>query len=205
MTFYDIKHISTFQPDARPLYFLDANVWIICLHPKKEGYAMPEKAYLDFFEKIVEFHLHKAQPNVKKPANYPKFVMTSMLLGEIVNAYMRQVAMRIFYETQGSAVKDKDFKRDYRKTDDYQKQLKLLVSNLKSYEFLLELHDDNFEASKPFDLLDRLQSFENCDFNDFYYFQLLKSDSIPIVTHDGDFRFLGIEILTEHPHLLRFA
>lgn len=205
MTLYDIKRLGNFKPDLRPYYFLDANIWIYCLHPKREVLKPEEKAYLDFFEKIVKYQLLREQPNTDKPANYPKFVMTGMLLSEIVNAYMRQVAMRIFYETQGVESKKKDFKRDYRKEGDYEKQLKLLISNLKSYESLLDFRDDNFASSDPFKMLHSLQLFGNCDFNDFYFYQMLKLDAIPIVTHDNDFRFSGIEILTENPRLLSYG
>ncbi|NVM66884.1 hypothetical protein FHW88_005202 [Mucilaginibacter sp. SG538B] len=195
---YLINKISEYTPDAKPLYFFDANAWIAALKSTGSGKVDSyEQVYVDFFEAIVNTHTHKDTPQAKKIKNFPKFVMCSLLLSEIINAYMRQVAMKLYY---GDRYKDFDFKKDYRPSADYRAKLKSLISDLQAFEDYIDIQDDDFKKIDPFSIIHQLNA--DNDFNDFYYFYYLHGKDIPIVTHDGDFIFQDLPIVTNQKKLL---
>ncbi len=65
---------------------------------------------------------------------------------------------------------------------------------------LLHFLDDEFNALEPLKLLANLT--DKYDFNDFYYYNLLKNKNITVVTDDGDFKFKDIEIVTYRYELI---
>ncbi|HEY2581636.1 MAG TPA: hypothetical protein VGI43_07510 [Mucilaginibacter sp.] len=195
---YLISPINGYLPDSNPLYFFDANAWIAAL--KSTGNInldFHEKPYVDFFEAIVALHTHKGTPYQKKIKNFPKFVMCSLLLSEIINAYMRQVAMKVYYKNNQAKY---SFKQDYRKTADYSAKLKSLISDLMAFRDYIEVLDDDFKKVDPFSIIHLLNA--DNDFNDFYYFYYLHGKGIPIVSHDSDFAFQDLPIITNQKNLL---
>jgi hypothetical protein len=137
--------------------------------------------------------------------NQPKIVLTSLLLSEIINAYMRNVAMKSFFGGDDT-YKTKDFKSEYRDNvkSDFQKQLKDLCSDIASFQDYKIIMDDDFKNIDPFSFLPTLSS-TIADFNDLYYFHFFKERNIPIVTHDKDFKFENVTILTSHQALIRLS
>lgn len=93
--YFDINNLNK-EPDKYKLYFIDANIWIAIIKynnfNKKDIDFQP---YFDFFEALVNLN---SLPNklIKKDKYKPKIIMTSMLLSEIINAYLRNVAMPAF-------------------------------------------------------------------------------------------------------------
>jgi len=196
---YLISPIDGYSPDSNPLYFFDANAWIAAL--KSTGSIavdVHERAYVDFFEAIVSLHNHKGTPQAKRVKHFPKFVMCSLLMSEIINAYMRQVAMKVFYGE--NHYQQFNFKKDYRGTADYSAKLKSLISDLMAFEDFIDIHDDDFKKIDPFSIIHMLNA--DNDFNDFYYFYYLQGKGIPIITNDGDFIFQDLPIITTRKNLL---
>ncbi len=200
---YVIKKLPDYIPEDKPLYFCDANVWIAVLkNSGSKGTEKRDQPYIDFFDAVINLNNVSDPKVLKKIKNQPKFVLTSMLVSEIINAYMRNVAMRLFYGG-GDEYKKHDFKKEYRDLthSDYFKELKALTSDISAFKDYVILMDDDFNKINPINLFSSLKS--NFDFNDYYYYALLLGKDIPIITHDKDFSFQDIEIITTQSELLK--
>lgn len=194
----DINNLN--EPSKYQRYFIDANVWIAIIKyntvNKKDSDFQP---YIDFFEALV--NLNSQPSKLFKKNNYqPKIIVTSMLLSEIINAYLRNVAMPAFLNCEPSKC---NFKKDYRENihSDYDKQLKILISDIRSYSFMFEIVDDNFSTNSDLSFLNELN--RNVDFNDLYYYKLMKSLNVPIVTDDKDFKYNDIMVFTNNKRVLK--
>lgn len=203
---YRIFDITTFSPDEYPSYYFDANVWIAALNFYSAGTNNShEIPYQKFFDAIVCLNETNETDGIQKIKHKPKIVVTSLVLSEIINAYMRRVAMRTFFGG-GNEYKNYDFKKDYRDNpkSDYNKQLSNLCSDLKALSNYTILMSDSFDSLEPFTLIQELP-FSKQDFNDLYYRELLKKHNIPYVTNDRDCKFEGILTITSNEKLLRLS
>ena len=103
-----------------------------------------------------------------------------------------------------------DFKRDYRNRHKkhYTENLETIADNISTLlkkDQIVKIIDDNGHQM----LLEK-QVVESCpahlDFNDYYYYELLKSLNLPsklsIITHDSDWKIEDIEIITIEKNLL---
>ncbi|HUX54050.1 MAG TPA: hypothetical protein VMV56_06530 [Williamwhitmania sp.] len=200
---HDIKNVA---PEDHPLYFFDANVWIAALKyysgGKQNEYESP---YQSFFEVVVELNETHDPEILKRLKNKPKIVLTSLVLSEIINAYMRKVAMRNYFGN-GDEYRRYDFKRDYRdKTDsDYKAKLKDLCTDIDSLSDYAVLMDDDFKAIYSASTLGNLYNYD-LDFNDFYYGEFLKKYKLPLVTHDKDCKFENVVTITAQERLLKIS
>ena len=200
---YKIIDIKTVSPDTYEFYFCDANVWIATLKYFGLGNQKQyEKPYVDFFQSIITLNdTIESNPKLKKSKkNIPKIVLTSIVLSETINAYMRGIAMKAYFNGN---ITGYSFKNDYSDnlSSDYKRQFKNLISDISAFKDYTVLIDDDFLNIRPFELLNNMPS--NTDFNDFYYYKLLKDKNIPIITHDSDFLFEDIPIITNNKKLLR--
>jgi predicted nucleic acid-binding protein len=194
-----IKELKDLDPQSYPIYFFDANIWIALI--KYNNLSKKEKGfdeYFDLFDAIV--HLNNiSDPKIEKKIKCkPRIAITSMLLSEIINAYLRRVAMPTFLNGHPG-----DFKKDYRENvySDYDKQLKIIISDILSYSFLFEYIDDSFSKIDHSVFLNSLN--RSLDFNDLYYLNLMELNTIAIVTHDKDFKTHNVNILTSNQKLLK--
>jgi len=185
-------------PESFSHYFFDSNVWIAFLkYNHKNNADRRFTPYIDLFEGVVQLNAITEPKLQKKVKNIPKIVMTSMLLSEIINTYLRVVAMPSFLNKP-----DGNFKKDYRNNihSYYDKQLKILLDDIKSYSFIYEYVKDDFIELNPMELLSDLN--RKVDFNDLYYMKLMEKYQYVIVTDDGDFDSHEITVLTENKNLL---
>lgn len=182
---YQIHDIRTTHPDAFPFYFLDANALIYHLSPRATLYGL-QRHYASFIDAVV--NLHTTSNPVK-----PRFVWLSLSISEVINAWLR----KDFHQATGMV----DFKRDYRPSSRCLTTLSLLKSDLLGYEPFIEVMDDAFTSMGCFtSLLPSLTS--TIDFNDLYFAEFMRKKGIAIVTHDGDFNFENVPIITCHTSLL---
>jgi predicted nucleic acid-binding protein len=194
-----VTELKNFDPQTYPVYFFDANIWIALI--KQNNLNKKEKGfddYINLFEAIVHLNSISDPKVVKKIKCKPRIAITSMLLSEIINAYLRRVAMPAFLNGNSG-----DFKKDYRENiySDYDKQLKIIISDILSYSFLFQFVDDAFSTFNHDVFLSSLN--RNLDFNDLYYLNLMEINSIAIVTHDKDFNSSNVNILTSNYKLLK--
>ena len=193
----NISPIKDLDPQSHEYYFFDANIWIAIL---KNNYSNNSERglqpYIDFFEAMVNLNSFSAKVAKKQP----KIVLTGMLLSEVINAYLRSVAMPAYLNC---APGQGNFKKDYRENihSDYDRQINILTSDINSFSFMFHLVDDCFSKISPLTHLSSLN--REVDYNDLYYYELMKFLNIPIITHDKDFRFNDIQIYTNSYPLLK--
>jgi len=202
---YLIHDIEKVLPDQFESYFFDANSWIIAIKLSKHTqHYTYERKYADFFEAVINTASLTDPKLIKKLKYQPTISITSMLLSELINAYMRQIAMRMWFGG-GEEYRKKNFKEDYRldPQSDYNKQLKSLTNDISSYKDFTKVIDDDFKNIDPFTLINSLS--ETCDFNDLYYYYRLSELNTCIVTDDSDFHFQDIPIITGNPKLLKLS
>lgn len=209
---YIIYDIQSTSPDSFPFYFIDSNVWIAQLRSLGTSPNSLDEPYVNFFEGIVSLNVETNVKVIKKIKHKPKIIVTSLLLSEIFNAYMRQIAMKLYYYQEGvknglndnaalSDWKNYDFKKDYRITNDYNNQLKKLKKDFLAYNDYIQYRDDSFNQLGPKSIIESIS--DTSDFNDFYYYYSLIEEQIPIVTNDSDFCFMDFPIITANPKLLK--
>jgi hypothetical protein len=171
-------------------YFFDANIWIAHLLPTHDTRPYIEK-YRIFFDRVVEQAMATNQPSI---------IVTSMLISEICNTYLR-ISFKAYRKEHESC---KDYKWDYRPSEDFQCQLEKFKTDFAAFKPYIVLEDDYCQKIDPFSILPEM----NGDFNDLYYFYNVREimntkKSLAIVTNDGDFVFSGVTILTENNKLLK--
>jgi hypothetical protein len=171
-------------------YFIDAHIWIFYLDSFNPKYKRYEKKYIEFFNSIIEYNISPR----------PKIIMCSLLLSEIINTYIKNIALKEYIEENYSGVlpPEFNFKRNYRDTTHFKKHFLKVCDDIKGLNKFIWLVDDNFNTLHPYQILKNIP--ENIDFNDFYYYSLCKeigrTNSVSIVTHDPDFKFQDINIIT---------
>lgn len=198
--------IDTLIPEDYPLIFCDANVWITTLkYFGSIGVGADEQPYQDFIEAVINLNNEKDPIISKKIKNRPKIVLTSILLSEIINAYMRNVAMKAFFGG-GETYKSMNFKRDYRDNQhsDFKKKIADLCSDISAFQDYTTIMDDNFQALNPYVILSSLSTID-ADFNDVYYYHFLLHHKMPFITHDKDCKFADIIIGTNQKSLLKHS
>lgn len=198
---YIIHDIRSVAIDEFPLYFCDSNVWIAALRYIPSDYEIP---YQYFISGIVNLN-NITEPKLEKKIKHkPKIVLNSLVLSEVINAFMRNVAMKEYYEDKPEYDLH-EFKK-YRDdpASDYYAQLKSLCTDISAYSDYIVFHNDEFDTIEPFSIISVLPTL-SMDFNDLYYCNLLKKKGIPIVTNDKDFKFENIEIITANRELLRLT
>ena len=197
--FLNISDLRTYSPKDQ-YYFLDANVWIFALNDFS-GPNDIQQHYSEIFFKLFE------ESKIK-----PKVLICSLLISEIINTYMRVVAMnKLRVKVYDGKLPEKfDFKRDYRHghKHHYKENLEIIADNISTLlnkDKIIKIIDDNGHHM----LLER-RVVESCpvnlDFNDYYYYQLLKSmklsSRLSIITHDSDWKIEDVEIITVEKNLL---
>lgn len=187
---YSIQNLS-FRSIEEKKYFFDANLWILILKPRIQLTAR-QKQYLDFFSKFTNSILN------------PKIIVTSLVLSEVINRYLREVSMNLYAKKNNESIVPSYYKMKYRQTDDFKIQYELLCDEIKSYHKYYELVSDEF--GQTFKSKHILKSPpKGLDFNDYYYYKLAQEKGYVIVTDDSDFFVENVEIMTLNPTLLNKA
>lgn len=164
------------------------------------------RAYLDFWDAVIQVHNRKGTPLLEKKTKYfPKVVLPALTLTETINALIR-----ISFDTYQNLVpspipqgEKPSFKKHYRPTDDYKRELTKILADFQAMEDYIVLQDDKFSERSIFS--EFFQYDADFDFNDYFYYRLFKGTGIPIVTNDLDFAgFEDITILTSNQKLLNY-
>ena len=203
---YLIHDIRAFPVEDYPYYYCDANVWIAALkyysNESENNYETPYQTFINAIVNLNEVHDPKIEKRIK---NKPKIVVSSIVFSEIINAYMRNVAMRAYFGG-GEEYQRFNYKKEYRDdpSTDYKSQLNNLCTDIASFSDYTILYNDEFEELNPFSIIPELPLLDS-DFNDIYYYHSLKDKDIPFVTHDKDFKFPDIMIITANQLLLKIS
>jgi len=194
MSNYKIFDIKKIKPDTR-LYFFDANVWLLIIdRPLQPQYF--EQPYIDFWDSLIA-----SQRGEEK-----LIAVNSLLISEIFNAFLRirfnNFKKALVYKNQLSkeSINNYEFKRDYRRTNECETDVKLFSSEFLAYSAYIQIFNDGAEKV---DMFKFIKDFSyDADFNDIFYHEFCKLNNLPIVTNDGDFAFNDIEIITNNRKLL---
>lgn len=179
--------IDTIKKDTpvKGVFFFDTNVWIHVIAPTFSNDTGSNK-YISFFDKVFE-------------GKSTKIAVTSVLISEIINTYMRQVAFKLYMSEFNTTIDPKDFKSRYRSTLHYSEHYALVCDELdQRKDKFLYLADplENFSFTEP-------QENQRLDFNDFIFHKLCSEQAITFVTDDGDFFLEDISILTLNQNLYK--
>lgn len=198
-----IHDIQKFTVMDREMYFLDSNVWIWYLMAEQFGDDILKKDkknwekqrhYVDFVRSIVTLNTYTDKKTIKALTHQPKIVITSLLLSELINVYLRLLMKDHIDDLPTDKERNEYTFKKFRDTLYYQEQHRYIISVFQEMSPFLHFIDDEFNTLKPLELLANLT--DKHDFNDFYYYNLLKNKNITVVTDDGDFKFEDIEIVT---------
>jgi hypothetical protein len=151
-----------------------------------------KQKYADFFDEIIDSQLDPL----------PHILMPTLLLSEIVNTYLRSFAAPAYADETGHVIDD--FKKDYRGTSHCTQWYERLMDDIGSYGHRIRYIDDRSLVADAANLLNK--SIGVCDYNDYLYYilckELNKSERTVILTHDGDYLFEDIELISANKRLL---
>lgn len=186
---YQIIDIKKVKPAKDRLYFFDANVWVLILTTPSD-LRHYEKPYITFFETLIEL-------NPEGEDQFPKIIVTPLLLSEIFNQQM-QSRFKQWKEFNGHS--DALFKKDFRPTEEHDTCVRNFTSDFLSFQNWIVFKNDDMEAIDPTSLLESFPA--NTDFNDQCYYLQAYDHDWSIVTNDGDFLQPKVEIITNNKSLL---
>lgn len=185
---YYIKHLDRVVLEKK-YYFFDANLWLKILKPSF-NLSPKDKKYLDFFEKF------------KNHPEHPKIVVTSLVLSEVINRYLRDVSFKKFLKKKNIINPVVSYYKDtYRTSLDFQSDYISLCEDIKAYQNFYELIADGLATDvRQKDILTSPPI--NLDFNDLYYYKHALKKGFIIVTDDKDFFVENVEVLTYNEKLI---
>ncbi len=198
--------IDSVKPTDYPVFFIDSNIWLAYFQnnrstniPNKEiaKQIEPMRFYIDYLIWLDDFF----EANVKgidgtdKSIKHhrPKILFSSLLSSEVVNAYLRNICLKLYQiEKNDTTIKFKD----YRKSIQYKKDVGILVDDIIALRDYCYTTNDDFKDMNFFDTISDFVK-EN-DFNDYFYIKTCIKHDCPIITHDGDFKNKGVTVLTKN-------
>lgn len=193
---YDVKFIKEI---SHSLYLFDTSLWLKILKPPFTTLSKTDQRYLEFFEKF------------KNDPKKPKVAMTTLILSEIINRWVRDYGMLRYLDENPDEAKKyvagtdyfrkTYFKIYYRPSNHYKQTLNSICEDLQNFESLTECIHDEFGCEIMLQGALSMLS-DKLDFNDNYFVQLAKAKNIPIVSHDKDFFVEDVTVLTFNQDLI---
>ena len=182
----NIVDITKYTPLAKDKFFFDANIWLYLFCPIGDYKKNVIAKYDEFLKKIIE--------------SKSSIFISSLILSEIFNRWLR-LEYNILKEKEPS--KYHDYKRDYRGTEIYDKQVKYIKMVVEKHIMRVSKRIDDKFSSISLDNL--FENIENYDFNDNYFLIIANLEGFKIVTHDSDFvsQKISVPILTANKKALR--
>ena len=192
MSYQNIKRLS--HSRVEPIkYFIDANVWIYSMQNPNSLKNHYQKKYSDFFFDIIDSDLDPQ----------PKIILPSLLISEIINTYIRQIALPE-HKTSCGITGNFDFKRDYRPTQHYKDSFEQVCDDILGYKSSIDFISDDIIVRNP-DIILTIPS-TNFDYNDYIYYcmcqEISSKTALKMITNDSDMAVNDINILTENRTLL---
>lgn len=187
---YNIHTLGVKNLEKR-LYFFDANLWLKILKPPF-NLSKRDERYLAFFEKF------------KASDANPKIAVTSLLLSEVINRYLREVSMNRYINKNSLQEESKNrgfYKENYRKSNQFAIDYVLLCDDIKSFHRYIHLIPDDLGNGIKLKHLFNSPP-KGLDYNDFYYYLLAQKHNLVVITDDVDFFVEGVEVHTLNQTLI---
>lgn len=170
--------------NASDTVLFDANVWLFIRRPELARSREREKQMTGIYtEALAEILAAKAT-----------IVLDVLVLSEYLNRFCRP-EMRACPYGQFT-----DFKR-FRQSSHFAAVGLRAAGHAKEILGITECRDHEFEAVNAADAIERIASGAS-DFNDEMLIETCRRNGWKMVTHDGDFEYGGIEVLTANRRLL---
>ncbi len=162
--------------------FFDANIWMYIFCEIGDYNSHLIRRYSSSFRYFLK--------------NQTSIFIDLAVISEFVNRYLR-IAYSNYIRKNNLKITDFDYKKDYRKTDDFNDAWKN-VCNIVTNGILSKANTVNFEYDK--NTLTGLLNPDSLDtdFNDNHIVNLCRSSDMYLFTHDGDFKNTDINIITEN-------
>lgn len=164
-----IINLRDYVPSPEDNLFFDANIWLSLYTPVADyGGRRKINEINSFYGDVLK--------------NSSNIYVSSLILSEFFNSYSRIV---FSVKQEQSPDKYKDYKRDFRSTDEYNK----LAGNI-SKIITNDILNNNIRLNDSFseiDIENMLKVDKSYDFNDNYICELCSLHNLKIVTADKDF------------------
>lgn len=173
--------IESYPFSKTDAFLVDANIWLSVYGPQADPKDRKTMLYSGALAKIF-----KVQCTV---------FVDVLILSEFVNRYCR-----FEFELWKEQGLGKDFKI-FRKSPAFRPVSQGVTDCLRRILKRSQRIGNNFDALDMESLLAALEK-ENCDFNDLVLAELCQRRRLKLITHDADFKELGLTILTANQRLL---
>jgi len=169
------------SPKENTAYIFDSNIWLPILGIDSE---LLSDHYKIFFSKVFK-------------TDGAIILICPIQLSEILNRLLRYYA-RVAYDkkykhlTGNKPDANGFYKDEYRSSSDFRAKYAEIMDDIDQYSTHIKICDVALMS------LETLTSFESqsLDFNDHYLFLLAKEHDAVIITHDGDFHDLSVQVGT---------
>ena len=179
-----VLDIATTSFDASDTVLFDANVWLFIRRPDFTGSNDREKKLTGIYTAALRDIL----------AAGTEVVLDVLVLSEYLNRFLR-MEMRAFPRRRFA-----DFKR-FRQSPHFRAVGLRAAGHAKEILRITECRDHEFEPKTVEQAIERILSGTS-DFNDEMLIETCRRNGWKMVTHDGDFEYGGIEVLTANRRLI---
>ena len=181
----NILNITSFQPRKDEKYLFDTNVLIKIFYPTLG--SKKSTPYIQLFDKLI--------------AEKSTMIISSIHISEFINRCIR--FQYDLYRDLHSNIKD--FKHDYRETDDYRDSMNAILE-IVTNDILSVFckKNDNFQLMNDEYLF--LYGF-SYDFNDAFISEMSRQENCILITDDADYANFSdnLTIVTNNRNLLLFS
>ncbi len=163
-----INFTSVYNIEESDNVFIDTNILIFLFSP---SFVNSREFQVEKYSSIMSLLIQKKC----------KLFINELVVSEFINR-----CMRIDFERNFNKNNDKNFKRDYRKSQEYKDTLKIVINELNKFlKFSKQINDDfiNFEISENIE----------ADFNDLIIADTVKKNNLKLLSDDGDYEALDID------------
>ncbi len=174
-----IRRVRDYEFTSEDRLFLDANIWLCIFCPDAQKPSPQIEAYSRAFNDIC---------NVKS-----RLYIDVLVISEFINTYAR---LRLKHEAP-----EMKFKA-FRNSPLFKSVAREIAVQSGRVLNCCARVESGFEGLPINDLLHDY-GMGRFDFNDQVIAELCKREGLTLVTHDGDFKYQGLSILTENPRLLK--
>lgn len=172
----NVLDIRKYNPTSSDTFFFDNNIWMFLFCPLGNYSQKQQNIYSSFLTSALS-------------ARATIFV-NSLVLSEFTNSFLR-----LDYEQwlRTSGFPGAKFKKDYIPSPQYKSTVSAVVSAVENILNITDRRPDDFHA---IDISSICSNFTTIDFNDCYFIEFCKLNSLKLVTDDGDYKKIADPKLT---------
>ena len=183
---FNTYNLTTYAFSLEDKILIDTNIWLYLYpatqSPKSQHSFMANaiKQYSEAFKKLLSAKV--------------QIILDPLILSEYLNRYCR-------IEWEGGFQLQYPKFKNFRKSQDFKK---IVTEANKCAKQILKICSVHSVSANSIDLSKALNIFEkgNLDFPDLLLVDICKSQNFKLMTHDSDFIYGDIEVLTVNPKLL---